>query len=253
MNFACGFELWLNLHVMPRRQKLLLWFLVTLETLACGQAQKRDVAVPAALPPGEIESSSRPAHKLGEENFPSQDPESESPAPAPASSMSPPAPFLMRWHFSHILGGFYHMKMEDTCILVYPSGRFRMEKGTRSKGERFRMRVFENSLNEDELQQLQELLDDPVLKASTHQKFGTGYPREGELTALAVSRDGRIQQLDFASYFSFDTNIVGIDPDERLVMPLQEWLKSHIEARKLVALPHAAATRCIPPPQAARP
>jgi hypothetical protein len=117
------------------------------------------------------------------------------------------------------------------------------------------MRAFENSLKEDELKQLQELLDDPVLKASTHQKFETGYPREGELTALAVSRDGRIQQLNFASYFDFNTLHIaaGIDPDERLVMPLKKWLTHHVEARKLEELPNASATRCIPPPQAEHP
>ena len=141
--------------------------------------------------------------------------------------------------------------------MVYSSGRFRMEKSTYSKGEKSRLRAFENSLNENELQQLQELLDDPVLKASKHQTFATRPgPREEEITALAVSRAGRTQQLNFASYFGYDTNNhigAGLDPDEPLVRPLQKWLKRHVEARKLESVPRATATRCVPPPQAEHP
>ena len=250
--------MWLNLHVMGPRHKLLLWFLVASETLAYGQTRKREVTDPAALTfidqmrairsHREVESSARPQEPGGKES-PSKAPEPESLALTPTPSTSP-APFLMRWHFDHTLGGFDHMKVEDTCIVVYPSGRFRMEKSTRNKGEKLRIRVVENSLNENELHQLRELLDDPMLKASTHQRFGTGYPHEQELTALSVPRGERIQHLSFATYFGFDTKYIGagIDPDERLVAPLQKWLKSHIEAGKLEALPHASATGCIPPP-----
>jgi hypothetical protein len=212
-NFACRFDLWLNLHVMPPRQKLLLWFVVALEGLASGQSQPREVP--------------------------------------------DPAPFLMRWHFTHILGGgFPELTVEDTCIVVYPSGLLRMEKSTQRKGDRLRMQAFENSLSENDLQQLQQLLDDPMLKASTHQRFATRRnPREGELTALAIPRDGRIQHLNFASYFGYNTKYIGadLDPDESLVRPLQKWLKSHIEARKLEALPVASATRCVAPPDAEHP
>jgi hypothetical protein len=168
--------------------------------------------------------------------------------------MSPEAPFLMRWHFSHVLGGGRSVTIEDTCIVVYSSGRFRMEKSTHSKGETSGLRAFEDSLNENDLQQLQELLDDPMLKGSAHQRFAISPMREGEVTALAVSREGRTQQLSFASYFRrYDKYIgAGIDPDERLVTPLRKWLQHHIEARKLEALPNASATSCIAP-QAERP
>jgi hypothetical protein len=204
------------------------------------------------LPPREIEFSPRPAQKRGGEEPVSKAPEPESLAPAAAPAMSAPAPFLMRWQFNHIL----NWAMADTCVVVYPSGRFRMEKSSQSYHEEFTVRAFESSLSESELQQLQELLNEPMLEASTHQNLPTEkIVREGEFTALAVSRDGRTQQLSFANYLS-DPVVASrfsvgrdADPEERLVKPLRKWLKSHIETRKLQALPKAAATRCIASPQ----
>jgi hypothetical protein len=135
------------------------------------------------LPPRKIEFRSRPAQKLGGEKSSSKAPEAEDLAPAPASSMSPSAPFLMRWQLSHIA----NRTMTDTCVVIYPSGRFRMEKSSQSYREEFRVRTFESSLGENELRQLQDLLDEPTLKASVHQNFATEkFFREGEFSALAV-------------------------------------------------------------------
>jgi hypothetical protein len=208
------------------------------------------------MPPRKIEFSSRPAQKLDGEEPPSEAPGPESLSPVPASAMSSPAPFLMRWEFNHIR----NWTMADTCVVVYPSGQFRMEKSSQGHREEFTVRAFESSLSENELRQLQELLDEPMLKASTHQNFATEkFVREAEFTALAVSRDGRTQQLSFANYFT-DPALAsrlsvghGADPEERLVKPLRKWLLSHIETRKLDALHDAPATRCIALPQAKQP
>jgi hypothetical protein len=74
---------------------------------------------------------------------------------------------------------------------------------------------------------------------------------------LAVSRDGHVQQLSFASYFGvpgFVSNInSGTDAEERIVRPLRKWLKTHIEARKLDALPDASVTHCVALPEVKQP
>jgi hypothetical protein len=206
------------------------------------------------LPPRKIEFSARRAGRLSEEASPAKLPELQSPTQTTAAPASRPGLFLMRWQFNHIVDG----AVEDTCVVVYPSGQFRMEKSNQRYREELRVRAFESSLSETDLRQLKELLDEPPLKSSTHQNFPSGKTfREGELTTLAVSRDGGIQQLSFANYFGvpgFVSNISsGTDPEERLVKPLRKWLKSRIETRKLDALPDASATRCIALPQAKLP
>jgi hypothetical protein len=204
------------------------------------------------LPPRKLEFSTRLVPKPGGE-VPLKAPEPANLTPGTAPSVAQPAPFLMRWQFSHVLGMFPYGTVEDTCIVVYSSGRFRMEKSTQNSRENPKMRAFENSLSESELQQLQELLDEPALRASTHQILRTTKSfREGEVTAVAVSRDGRIQELSFATYFGFASKrgAPSVDLDDRLVRPLQRFLKSHVETRKLDALPDASVTRCTALPQA---
>jgi hypothetical protein len=203
------------------------------------------------MPPRKIEFGSRPAQTASGEETPSKAP-LESLAAAAAFSMPPPTPYVMRWEFNHIL----NRAMSDTCVVVYPSGRFRMEKSSQSYREEFTVRAFESSLSENELHQLRDLLDEPLLRASTHQNLTTArFVRESELTAVAVFREGHTQQLSFANYLSdpiFTSRLGaghGEDPEDRLVKPLQKWLKSHIETRKLEALPGAAATRCVALPQ----
>ena len=133
-----------------------------------------------------------------------------------------------------------------------------MEKSNQSNREKLTVRAYENSLSEPDLRQLKELLDDPPLKTSTHNNMpGEKIFREGELTTLAVSRDGRFQELSFTSYFGVPMLLSdvrsGTDPEERVVKPLRKWLKNRIESRKLEALRSAPATRCMATPPATPP
>lgn len=207
------------------------------------------------LPPRKTELSPRPLEKSNAEvPKPLSQTGSESPAsPVPAVTPKQES-FVMRWQFNHIAGG----TVEETCVVVYPSGRYRMEKSLQRYGDKLKVRAFEDSLSEADLKQLQELLDLPELKASTHQNLPSGKEfREGELTTLAVARDGHIQQLSFASYFGVPgwvSNVsAGTDPEERIVAPLRKWLKARVETRKDGALNDAAATHCFPQSQERRP
>jgi hypothetical protein len=205
------------------------------------------------LPPKELGFTPRPAVQ---------------PSPAPASKeeslsgsssasapmISPKDTFLMRWEINHIAQG----TVQDTCVIVYPSGQYRMEKTTQAYTEKFKLHAFEGVLDGTELRELGTLLNQPELRASTHRNLPQGEIfREGELTTLSVFREDRVQQLSFASYFGVPgwvSNVsAGTDPEERLVKPLRKWLKEHVEGIKAPALQNAEQTRCIARLGATRP
>jgi hypothetical protein len=200
------------------------------------------------LPPRKTElSMRRPEKSVAEATDPASNMSSVHPV-SPATTVTPQQnSFLMRWQFNHIAGG----AVEDTCVVVYPSGQYRMEKSTQGYHDKLKVRAFEDSLTEPDLKQMQELLDRPDLKASTHQNSASEKMfREWELTTLAIARDGRIQQLRFASYFGVPAWISNVsastDPEERVVTPLRKWLKAHIETRRVGEVKDATATHCIP-------
>ncbi len=206
------------------------------------------------MPPRKTQFSMRQPEPPSAETVPSSRPGD---AGSPASRTSLPVPpqnlFLMRWQLNHIAEG----TVEDTCIIVYPAGPYRMEKSTQHYGDKLKVHTFEDSLSDAELQQLRELLDQPTLKASTHENFPAGKVfREGEITTLAVPRGGRIQQLSFASYFAVPGWVSNVsattDREEKLVAPLRKWLKAHIETRK-TPLADSAPTHCASQPQGANP
>lgn len=206
----------------------------------------------SCMPPRKIGFSPRPVEK---QNAESPKPSSQTGSKNPVSQAEAATPkhpsFLMRWESNHLTKGL----VEETCVVVYPSGRYRMEKSLRGYSSKHKVRAFEDSLGETDLEQLLALLDLPELKASTHQNLPEGKVfSEGELTTLAIGREGYIQRLNFASYFEqpgvFSSNVsVSTDPEERVVAPLRKWLKTRIETRKVGALQDATATRCVPQPQ----
>ena len=207
------------------------------------------------LPPRKIEFSPRPLAKSNAEGpSVSQPVESRDTSSPPTTAASEQNSFLIRWQFNHIAEG----TAQDTCVVVYPSGRYRMEKSSEGYRDKLKVRAFEDSLNETDLKELQDLLERPELKVSTHQNSASGKIfREGELTALAIARDGHLQQLSFASYFGVPgwvSNVnAGTDPEERVVAPLRKWLKTHIETRKVGIVKDAAATHCAAHSQETRP
>jgi hypothetical protein len=197
------------------------------------------------LPPRKVDFSTRQIEgKNGEPSprNPSATGSSDGVSATPAGAVPP---FLIRWQFNHVAEG----TVKDTCVVVYPGGRFRMERSSQSYRDKLKLSAYEDSLNEEELEQLTQLLDEPTLKASSHQNIPSGKVfREGELTTLSVSRGDRTQQLSFADYFGVPgwvSNVnSGTDPEERVVKPLRKWLKSHVEDKKMGALSNASATRC---------
>jgi hypothetical protein len=164
--------------------------------------------------------------------------------------LPPTAPFVIRWQFEQVAAG----ATKSTCIVVSPSGRFRMEKTSQEYREKLRVNTYEDSLNQGELEQLKLLLEDPRVKDSSHQSVRSGKVfREEELTILAVNRGDHIQQLSFADYFGVPGWVSNVnssaDSEERIVKPLRKWLKSHVEEKKMVAVSGGMATHCVVAPQ----
>jgi hypothetical protein len=201
------------------------------------------------LPPKKLAFSRRPESPPSVEAppVPSKLEKGDSQNPSQATVPSGEDVFLMRWRVNHIAGG----TLEDTCVIVYPSGLYRMEKSSQSYYEKLKLRAFEEILPKADLEQLESLLNEPNLKSSTHRNLPQGKVfREGEITALDVSREGRVQQLSFASYFGvpgWASNISsGTDPEERIVAPLRKWLDAHVKAKKEAPIQGALQTHCIP-------
>jgi hypothetical protein len=194
------------------------------------------------LPPRQMKFSTRiPTNPRVEAEPLLQALESETSA-SPSAAETRRYPFLVRWNLGRIAG----VTVQNTCVIIYSSGRFRMERSTQTHNDKLKLRVFEASLNAMELHELQEVIDEPQLTASTHQNsLGGKAFKEGELTTLTIPREGRMQQLSFASYSGSNVS-AGTDPDERVVAPLRTWLKAHVEARKLGAINNTPATQCVP-------
>lgn len=204
------------------------------------------------LPPRKLDFSPR-RNPVGTPDSPAT-PETGD-AKVSTSGTSPPAPrssaFLLRWDFNHIAGGV----VEDTCVVIYPSGHYRMERSTQEFHEKLKLRAYEETLDDSDLRELIGLLNEPELKSSTHRNTPNGQVfREGELTTVAISRDQQIQQLAFANYFAVPGWVSNMgsstDPEERLVKPLRKWLKTHIEGRKTTPVPNPIPTRCFAQPVA---
>ncbi len=144
-------------------------------------------------------------------------------------------------------------KMERTCVVIYKSGRYRLEKSKQEFGGKMRAEVFRDSLSEAQLQELQGILDAPELRNLHHPTAGAGVTvREGETTDLFIPRGAEIQRLMFATYFGARTQGLGmrdqtrinVDEEVQLLRPLRKWLKQNVEERKVPPAKDAPATNC---------
>jgi hypothetical protein len=144
-------------------------------------------------------------------------------------------------------------KMERTCVVVYKTGRYRLEKSKQEFGGKMRAEVFRDSLSEGQLQELQGLLDAPELRDVHHPTAGAGVTvRESETTDLFIPRGAETQRLMFATYFGARTQGLGmrdqtrinVDEEVQLLRPLRKWLKQNVEEKKVPPAKDAAATNC---------
>ncbi len=179
-------------------------------------------------------------------------------SPQAGSSASPGSSYLMRIVKDHYLPNdlTFGSRVERTCVIVYQTGQYRMEKSKQEFNSAMKTEVFRDSVSDTTLRQLRQILDGPEL-SQLHQKTAAAGMtiREGEVTNLAIPRSNDTQVLSFASFFGAhlqekgmrDNTHLSVD-DSQAIKPLNKWIKANIEERKLQAqdLP---ATTCIPSTQ----
>jgi hypothetical protein len=157
--------------------------------------------------------------------------------------------FLLFWHVNHIAPKL----AEDTCIIVYPSGLYHLEKSKRQGyDDKLKVRAFEDVLADTEVERLESLLNEPKLKSSTHHYTAEDKVfREREMTTVDIPREGHMQELIFTNYFgepawaSPDIGS-GIDREQGIISPLRKWLEAHAKTKKEVPLHNGVPTQCLP-------
>jgi hypothetical protein len=161
------------------------------------------------------------------------------------SQLSPPNSFLMRYSRDRISNG----SRERTCVIVNHSGRYRMEKGNQPATFKMKTAVFEGSVTDLELKELGQLLDAPDLKTLHHQNRIPGVTvLDADVISLAIPRNDETQQLIFSGYVAARPHNKGpfsnVTDDTTSVEPIQNWLETSIESKKLAPLKSLPPNNC---------
>lgn len=139
---------------------------------------------------------------------------------------------------------------ETSCLIFYPDGRYHRERKNQHIGDKkVTIKIFEDFLHADEVQQLRQILDAPELQSRPYLEAPrVGSFREIEVTLLIVPRGDHIQKLEFWKYVEgFGIGSVDIQNNGmKLLKPFNQWLKSNIEDRKQAPLSSVAPNGCEP-------
>jgi hypothetical protein len=176
----------------------------------------------------------------------------QGPSPANVDNRSMPKPYLMALLTDHFRGG----RVERSCVIVYPDGRYRREKSIQEYLGTIRLHAFEGSLGHDQIGELRNLLDAPDLKSMKHRTQFELPAEEADATSLKVPRNSTVQHLEFAHSFQVLGNRdkpggysgmqYGLDPDERVLNPILNWLKDNVNNQSLNPLADSSPTNCDP-------
>jgi hypothetical protein len=196
------------------------------------------------LTPKKLELKIRVGEPVATENDREASPASV-PAPAVAPQSSQPNPFLMRYSRDRISNG----SLERTCVIVSPAGRYRIEKGNQPATFKLKTTVFEGSITESELKELGQLLNAPDLKGLEHQnRIGGMAVLDADVVSLSIPRSGGVQQLIFSGYVEARPHnkgpISNVTDDTTSVEPIQNWLETSIESKKLAPLKSVPPNNC---------
>ncbi|HUA14909.1 MAG TPA: hypothetical protein VMG31_06405 [Verrucomicrobiae bacterium] len=130
--------------------------------------------------------------------------------------------------------------MVHTCVLVYPDGRYRMERTFQSvDGSNPDTKVYVDTLPDADLKALQAVLDDSQL-----QEIRTAPPRGGivkdmDTLTISIPREHTMQNIAFV-------NAVDRKPYEKALKPFQNSLKN-LEKRKVPVAKAEQSNNCEAP------
>lgn len=118
--------------------------------------------------------------------------------------------------------------MSHTCLLLYPDGRYRMEKTFQGLvGGEIETRVYLDTLPGTDLKALEALLDDPKFEEIKTAPPRSGIVKDVETLSVAIPREHELQNINFE-------NAAERKPYEKTLKPFLNTLKS-IEKRKTPA------------------
>lgn len=144
-------------------------------------------------------------------------------------------------------------KAERTCVIVYQSGRYRLEKSRQEADAAIKTDVYHDTLGADQIKELRQLLDAPNLVKLQHQRADVGMTvKEGEIVSVVIPRGAATQRLSFASYFGIRTQEAGlrdnlhagVDAELPTIKPVRSWLKANVEGRKPSIEKNVPSTAC---------
>lgn len=147
-------------------------------------------------------------------------------------------------------------KITRTCAVVYQNGRYRFEKSVRDSGILTKSEVFRENLSKAQMDELQQILDNPKLVALPSNVAPANLGREGDLISLAVARDKSVQSLGFASSGPRpasaslqDAATVALSTNIGLTNPIRKWVKQNLEDVRAAPAKDVPMTTCIPSAQ----
>ncbi len=150
-------------------------------------------------------------------------------------------------------------RRESTCVIIYRSGHFHKEVTVPKWDPASRVQVFEGTIEPQQLQGLGQLLDAEPLRSLEHRRIPSDFFQESEMTELLIPRLKGPQILVFSNNFVPRTRFAepgiapkkatqGVDRDEKLIQPVQRWLKENIDQAAGKPLKDAVPNRCDPEP-----
>jgi len=171
------------------------------------------------------------------------------PQPQPHPSQpAKPVPALLRMSSFEIKPG----SARESCALIVENGKYRFEDRTQKTGKPVNNRISAGQMAPKELQQLRQLLDDPVLQKIGHHEppGGMVIPMMGDILDISISRPSGIQQFVLSSRFSRPglPSFYSGDGDISIARPLLSFLDEHVVSNKAGSLDPASRNGCAEAP-----
>jgi VWFA-related protein len=189
-------------------------------------------------------------------------------AAAKPAALAPSTDYLMRILLDQIGPG----EVSRTCVVVYPGGKYHMEKASQkynleavykpdnadlSVGGRAKAAVYEQTIDPAAIQSLRDILSQQALKDSNHDSLPVGRQyTDADITFLSIPRERGVQRLTFSSYFAptgtqsrmnaGGTGNRHIDSEDDLLTPMRKWMKANVNANKDTRQKNLAGNNCAP-------
>jgi len=109
--------------------------------------------------------------------------------------------------------------LHNDCILVYPDGKYRLERSSQSFGDPSQdARIYLGRLSDASMKQLQAVLEDPSFQEIRTSEPQGGIVRDLDMLLINVPREHAIQNIFFQTANQRR-------PYEKTLKPLMDWMK----------------------------